>query len=224
MTHLKTYRRQKGQAIIEGAAFLVAVIPLMVAFVLLTLFIGMFSYYHLATLQVADAGARSAVDDRYWLGVERPDYSAGKTTQRVQDAVTSLWHKVGLPGTVSTTVDLDDPNTVVVTVTANSVPLPSGGFLPPTLSLQSKAAQPYNIDRPTGIIGLSNTYGTKGSMGIYIPTWGSGAANGPYHQLGPIPKFPPHTAAPYQWHMDVAAPDTAITKCDPPIQYMPNLY
>lgn len=218
----RSCRRSTGQAIIEGVAMLTFLIPIMVGVTLLTLFIGIYSYYHLAILQVADAGARAAVDDRYWLGVERPEYKEANTENKIKNTVSDLWKRTGLAGSVSTDVDLSDPKTVAVTVTANNVPIPSGGFLPAGLSLKSTAAQPCNIDSPTGLIGLSVTYNTTDTMGIYIPAFGAGACNGAQHTGGPIPKFV-RPAAPHEWHVDVAAPNSATTQIVFPIQHRPDL-
>jgi hypothetical protein len=193
----------------------VILVPLLIAFVFLNLYIVISGYYHVVLAQVADAGARTAINDRYWLGAEKPNFDSATTTDNVKAQVTSLWAKVGLPGSVDTTVDLSDPKTVTVKVAASGVAIPSGGFLPASLSLQATASEPYNIEMPYAVLGMSVHQAGVGGRGIYIPTYGAGAANlkyaptcpGPTSYPNPGPDLSQPSTLPY-FHVDVLSADS----------------
>ncbi len=208
MIIFKSSHRQNGQAIAEGAAFLVILLPIMLAVLFLTLYIGISSYYHVVLVQVADAGARSAVNERYWIGAQRPDYDPKKAGTKIMALVTNLWTQTGLPGTVDPTmsaVDLTSTDTVTVTLSVNNVPIPSGGFLSPILALQAKAVEPYNIESAFGVLGISawDPTSTNG-MGIYVPCFGAGHANQPPYQT-PGPTCMPSGYQYSCWHLDLHA-------------------
>ncbi len=175
MSSFRFNRRQKGQAIAEGAAFLLILIPLMIGLVFLTLFIVINGYYHVILAQVADSGARSAVNQRYWLGAQRPDYDAAATGGNVQTLISSLWKTIGLPGTITSTVDVSSPTIVTVSVYVTGAPIPTCGFLPAGLQLAATSAEPYNIDRPTGVLGFTVADPTNGNgNALYLPAYGAG--------------------------------------------------
>ena len=205
---LKSSHQQSGQAIAEGAAFLVILIPLMLALVMLTLYIGTSSYYHLMLAQVADAGARSAVNERYWQGSPRPDFDATKSGPKITALVTNLWQRIGLPGTVTTVVDMSSPDIVAVTVSATGLPIPAAAFLPDALALKSTAAEPYNIDRPIGVLMMgiySATNTIIGGMGTAVPCYGGGTASGVYAPKTPGPSGGDIGPGPY-WYTDLFSP------------------
>ncbi|GEM_PF-3333206 len=212
MVKTRSYRqRPSGQALIEGTAFLMILVPIIVFGIVLNLVTTTLGYYHLKLAQIADAGARAAINERYWLGAQRPDYDEGTAAARVAGVCSSLYSKAGLPGHMTGTADFSDPKVVKVTVRASALPVWSAGFLPPVFSMEDTAAEPYNIERPIGLLGLSFKESPltippgscDGVMGMILPTYGAGAMAGTCGSgMTPGPRGEPYDCGsniPY-WH------------------------
>ncbi len=205
MVKLSRRQGQKGQAIAEGAGFLLILLPLMIAMLFLMLFIVINGYYHMVLVQIADAGARTASNDRYFLAAPTPWYKTADEASKVDTTIQNIWKTLKMPGTVTTTYDDASPDIVSVTVTATGLPIPSAGFLPAGLQLTAQAVEPFTIQRPIGVwgIGLQRSDG-KGGMGITVPTYGAGAASGCYSPKTPGPGSGPNSSFAY-WYTDLQA-------------------
>ncbi len=187
MSSSRKYRNYHGQALAEGAAALILLTAIIVGGVLLILGTGTLAYYKIKLAAVTSAAAKVAVDGRYWLGAQRPDYNEATVKADVTSTVQDLLGRIGLPA-ASAVVNVDfatDPKAVIVKLTVSALPIISGGILPNIVTLQDTEAEPYITGRPIGWCAVRYNgpaiAGPPGSQAaLYLPCYG---ANDP--SLGP---------------------------------------
>lgn len=189
-------RNQDGQGLAESAAAATIIIALTVAGILLITTTGKLIYYKIKLSSIAEAAAEYAADARFWLGAQRPYYDATNVEKQTGNMVKALMKMEGLDtSSVTCTVDQSLDKVVNVTLKADKLSLPTGGFLPSTTSITEIASQPYPNDRPHGLLGITFCKQPSPCGGIYLPTYGAGArASGPSG-------FPSSTSFPY-WEGD----------------------
>ncbi len=194
-------QRAGGQAIVEGTAFMMFLVPILVAITLLNIFIVTYGYNQMLLGQIADAAARSAANDMYWLGAPRPTDLDGTapTTSATNDAAsacTNMGSRLHIPVSVSK-VDFSDTNSVGVTVQMTP-PDTIARFLPAAFKMQATAFEPYMIERPVALLalGLLDSGGANGIQ-FNIPVYGActGAGPGGGTPLGGTYSYPLPTPA-----------------------------
>ena len=100
MKSSRQYRNSHGQALAEGAAALILLTAIIVGGVLLILGTGTLAYYKIKLATVTSAVAKVAVDGRYWLGAQRPDFNATTVQNNATTLATDLLGKAGFPSQV----------------------------------------------------------------------------------------------------------------------------
>ncbi len=182
MKSSRQYRNSHGQALAEGAAALILLTAIIVGGVLLILGTGTLAYYKIKLATVTSAVAKVAVDGRYWLGAQRPDFNATTVQNNATTLATDLLGKAGFPSQVisSATVTVDfasDPNAAIVTIAVSYLPIVSGGILPSVASMQDTEAEPYILNRPIGVLraGYQNMSGGTSDVvaGVNVPCYGT---------------------------------------------------
>ena len=148
-TKFKYVRRQSGQALAEGAAFLV--ILMMVIVGSLTLFVNVnIVMSEQQKIQVAATqAAQYIIGKRYWLGATRTDYNADATAETARAVADGVLDALGLPLSSSfSATDLPAQNGVIVTTVTLSVsglPLLNGARLPIPLAASSASTTSQDI-------------------------------------------------------------------------------
>lgn len=213
MSGKRESRSARGQALAEGAVALVLISMLAIVSVLLLVGTALAVYYKLKLACVAESAAVSAVEGRYWLGAQKPYplYDPVQVESRTVDLAKSMAEKLGLGSAPKVTVDQSSIKLASVSVTAEGLPLLSGGMLPSSLAMSDTAVRPYIQRHPIGVGGLTLDIVNLNSVGkgIYFPVYGATpgtagpsscpTANFPYWQgkLGPL-LAPQSMYGPYQ--------------------------
>lgn len=166
-------RSNRGQALTEGVGALALITALSVGVVLLILGTGTLAFYKIKIAAVTDAAAKVAVDDRFWLGAQRPNYDPSAAASHAAATANTMLGQLGLPPAASFTFDDSSiPGFVKITITVNALRIVSGGILPGLVSMTDTAIEPYILQLPIATATLNYTDAThKRIIGLDVPAY-----------------------------------------------------
>lgn len=184
-----TGRTQRGQAILEGVCALWLMIAVAVAAILLLIGCGTATYYKLKLAYVSNAAARAAVDARFWLGAERPNFNPATTEARVRALVNTMLAQTGLPAATAINIDQSNADVCTVKIRVAGLRIVSGGVLPAAIVMEDTACEPYAQQSPVAMLGIGIRDSRGRGHGIYVPAYGAGV-NTPGPTSLPQGKYP----------------------------------
>jgi hypothetical protein len=159
--NLHARRSAIGQALAEGAAFLIALTMVAVAVLLLVVGVASAHYYHMRILDLADVLAKAVVADTFWEGNQykpKPTQLDGDHQQMVTSYLSSLGLPSGSNDWTATVTD-DGNNNCVVTLTVKGLPILGCGILPQAISMSASAVQPWYMGHPPFSVMLATSFG-----------------------------------------------------------------
>jgi hypothetical protein len=142
-------RRKSGQALAEGAAFLV-ILMMVVTGCLMTLLNLSVVMSEQQKIQVAATqAAQYIMGRRYWLGAMRTDYNEEQTANAARAVADGVLEALGLPASSSfSATDMPVQNGITVTTVTlgvSGLPLLNGARLPIALSASSASTTSQDI-------------------------------------------------------------------------------
>src|SRR5262249_14641823 len=157
---------------------------------------------------VANAGARYAVNCNYWLGAQRPHVDTGATDTSTKSVINAMLVPMGVNSNQATVV-VDQTNAtgcaVTITITGfQMIPGLAGGG---NLTVTASGVEPWLAQAPIAAEGLSFT---QNAGSFYMPSYGAGAhtpgpSSGPdgyellpYWENGAYNGLVPRVYGPYQ--------------------------
>lgn len=131
-----TARSRQGQALIEYSCCLALFLPILVAFVNLSISVSMAFLYQVRLQNVANAAASYYSGGHYWLGSVRADNSGNETLlkERMAEIVDKMLSATGLPKSAQVDANFNMENgsssvgVSVVTITVPGIKLPFPGL------------------------------------------------------------------------------------------------
>ena len=178
-------RMSRGQAIVEGSAFLVVFCLVAVGLMCLNLAAGTAEFYHLKVLNVADVTTRMVVSNTFWEGNQyKPKPTSLSAGQ--QQAISQLLQDVGLPSgsqNWSAVVSDDGNGNCIVKLTVSGLPIMSCGIFPNVISLSANAVEPWSINKPPFSVLLYTSVGPT-FIPAYRPTSQVDSGAPPQYQDG----------------------------------------
>jgi hypothetical protein len=191
-------RTLKGQALLEGVAVLMLIIPIAIGLLLLLVNTYMAFSTQEKIKQVAQAAAQYTTGKKYWLGVTRIDYNQSAVHDQVRILVDALLSEVGLPAAASVEINereiappgIEGVTTVSnVTIRVNGIKTIGGLFVPvfgltATGTSLEQNLPPYAVGQ---IIHVDPTHPERSRL-VMFPAYGAGRENGQFMPVGGIGK------------------------------------
>jgi hypothetical protein len=198
----KASSRVSGQALVEGAAATILLCAVGVPILILLLNIGTFMTWTVKLNYIAGESARYIDANKYWLGMERPNYNREKTIQNAVSIANAMLKCSGLPQLGERDFDVMDvpveiyppgANTAVKINVTQVVLRPPGltlglsKFLPSPLTIQgvgistdaSNAIAPPMVVTACGKMQtLNGLPGPQEKCNLSFPCYGAGTCSG----------------------------------------------
>lgn len=197
-----------GSGIVLGTFIGMLLVALLVGGAICLVSIGSVCYYQARFNNVANAGARYAVDCNYWLGAERPVVNTGATDTKTKAVITSMLQQMGVSSSQATiTVDQSNANGCAVSITITGLPIIKGIIDNGGMTIIAQGFESWLVDAPVGVEQLGFT---QGKGGFYLPSYGAGShtpgpSSGPegwnlvpYWENGAFNGMIPRVYGPYQ--------------------------
>jgi len=143
-------RKQSGQALAEGTAFLVLLMGIFVGCLLLFVNVSLVMSQQQKVQVAATQAAQYIMGQRYWLGAVRTDYDAAKTAATARTVADGVLQALNLPVS-SSFAATDMPSTTngvtvtTVTVAVSGLHLLNGATLPFPLAASSASTTSQDI-------------------------------------------------------------------------------
>lgn len=140
------YRSTRGGVIVEGAAMLTVMVPVLVLLILCLINTYFVTSYNLKLQAIAASGAREVMANRWWLGMTRTDYSNAaeqNTSYHIDEQLRAIGLKLKghptytytLPGQVK--LRRKAITVVRVDFEVDGLKIAKGGFMVPGMSLHA---------------------------------------------------------------------------------------
>lgn len=147
MVCLRARSRRKAQALVESAAGTALIVFVFVLLIMFSINVYFALRYSADLKLIANEAAKVALTNKYWLGMQRPDYDANTAAMKAQNIANTLAKRLGMPPVqIEMQEDeTEDGDIIEITAKVAGLPLPYTNAVFPTgisLSAVGLAVQP----------------------------------------------------------------------------------
>lgn len=186
----KPVRTDRGQALVEGTVMLGVMIVFVVLLLLVLINTYQLSNYNYRLQAIATEAARKVSADKWWLGMERPEYNYTQSCREAEEIAKEELVKNGLvsqsadisPFTWSTSfAQLRGKRVTIVKVAfnLNKAKIISGGFFPSAVKLQASgiASDAEHAVTKHGVALIHADDGAGNQTAIRVPVYNATIGN-----------------------------------------------